>query len=391
MKLTRAGALLPALLAGLLVACGSEESQAPAEATYTWDLPPGFPTPKVPRDNPMSEVKVELGRRLFYDTRLSGNETFACGSCHLQKLAFSDGKAQAVGSTGEVHRRGSMSLVNAAYNPALTWANPLMDSLERQALVPMFGEFPVELGLANREDEVLGRLREDAAYPGLFAKAFPGEAEPISIHAVTLAIAAFERTIISGRSAYDRYANEGDASALSEPAKRGMDLFFSELLECHHCHGGFNFSSSVMFEGKAFDELFYQNTGLYNVDGKGGYPAQDTGLYEITGSPEDMGRYRAPTLRNIELTAPYMHDGSIATLEEAIEGHYARGGRLIEAGPFAGDGRQSPLKSIFLEGFALSARDRDDLVAFLKSLTDRELLQDPRLSDPFAPAGADGQ
>jgi cytochrome c peroxidase len=161
-----------------------------------------------------------------------------------------------------------------------------------------------------------------------------------------------------------------------------MELFYSERLECHHCHGGFNFTEASVHAGSAFDAALFHNTGLYDLDGAGAYPAGNTGLYELTGEPADMGRFRAPTLRNVAVTAPYMHDGSVETLEEVIR-IYEAGGRLIEDGPWAGDGRSSPLKSGLIPGFALTDDERADLVAFLESLTDARFLTDPRFADPY--------
>lgn len=350
---------------------------------YDFHLPKGFPKPKVPADNPMSAEKVELGRRLFYDKRLSGNQTYACASCHRQELAFTDGRAQGKGSTGQVHPRGAMSLANVAYAAVLTWANPLVDTLEDQALLPMFGETPVELGLAGKEDELFARLEAEALYRDLFARAFPDEEKPIALKTITRAIASFERSIISGHSAYDRYATGEDSSALDEAALRGRALYFSERLECFHCHGGFNFADSAIHEGSALREVMFHNTGLYNIGGKGAYPPDNTGVHEITGVSTDMGRFRAPTLRNIAVTAPYMHDGSIATLDEALD-HYAAGGRTIASGPNAGVGSESPFKSELITGFTLSPGEKADVIAFLKSLTDEAFLTDPRFADPWA-------
>jgi cytochrome c peroxidase len=357
-------------------------SSCATSPSWDWGLPPGIPAPRVPADNAMSAAKVELGRRLFYDVRLSGNQTQSCGSCHLQELAFTDGMAVSTGSTGDVTARGSMSLANVAYNPVQTWANPALVSLEDQALVPMFGEHPVELGLANMEDELVARLRAEPLYPDLFAEAFPGEADPISVPNTVRAIAAFERTLLSFDSPYDRYFYRGDRAALSEAALRGLDLFNSERLECFHCHGGFNFTDGVMHGGTRIPEIQFHNTGLYNIDGRGGYPPENRGLYEHTGDARDMGRFRAPTLRNITRTAPYMHDGSVADLDAVLD-HYAAGGRTIEDGPYAGVGSESPLKNIFLHGFTLSPDERADVMALLASLTDETFLTDPRFSDPW--------
>ncbi len=359
----------------------------PPPPPYEWRLPPGFPVPKVPADNPMTAAKVELGRRLFYDRALSGNGTYACSSCHRQALAFTDGRARAVGSTGEPHPRSSMSLANVAYGVTLTWADPRLTRLEDQARSPMLNEHPVELGLSGREDELLRRLRADPDYPGMFAAAFPDGSEPVSLANVARAIASFERTLISGDSPYDRLVYRDEAGALSESAKRGMRLFFSDRLNCSRCHGGFTFSGPITFEGARPIAATFHNNGLYNLGGDGGYPGDNPGLYAITGRKKDMGRFRAPTLRNIELTARYMHDGSIATLAEVIE-HYARGGRLVPDGPSAGDGRDSPRKSHLVRGFDLDDRGKADLVEFLKSLTDRSFVTDPRFAaPPPGPAG----
>lgn len=350
------------------------------EDTYDWQLPPDMPPPVVPEDNPMTPAKVELGRWLFYDTRLSGNKTMSCASCHVQALAFTDGKARSVGSTGETHPRSSMSLVNVAYASRLTWANPLLDRLEDQALTPLLGEDPVEMGLGQQADDFEALLRADANYSALATEAFPDDQDPHSLLNGVRAMSAFVRTIISLDAPYDRYI-AGDADALSDTAIRGMDLFFSERLECFHCHGGFNFSDSTTHANTRVESVGYHNTGLYNLAGEGAYPADNTGLYDMTGERRDMGRFKAPSLRNVAVTAPYMHDGSVATLEEVIR-HYQRGGRLIENGEYAGDGRLSPYKSEFVRGFELSDSEREDLKAFLQSLTDTTVLTDARFSNP---------
>ena len=348
---------------------------------YVWVLPDNAPQPAVPSDNPMSTAKVELGRWLFYDTRLSGNKTMSCASCHIQALAFTDGRARSVGSTGERHPRSSMSLVNVAYASRLTWADPLLDRLEDQALTPLLGEQPVEMGLGGKMDDFAALLRSEPTYKELTRKAFPKDQDPYSLLNGVRAISAFLRTIISFESPYDRYLR-GDEIAISDAAIRGMDLFFSERLECFHCHGGFNFTDSTTHANTTVDQVGYHNTGLYNLEGSGAYPQDNTGLYDMTGERRDMGRFKAPSLRNVAVTAPYMHDGSIPTLLDAIA-HYERGGRLIEKGAHAGDGRLSPFKSEFVTGFQLNDSERADLVAFLESLTDETVLTNERYSNPF--------
>lgn len=356
--------VLIAVFAGGLSACQK------APESWQWQLPDGFPAPQVPEDNPMTSEKVILGRHLFYDRNLSANQAQACGTCHQQQFAFSEPLPHSNGSTGEKVRRNSMPLVNVAYNTQLTWAHTGLDTLEKQILIPMFSEEPVELGITGYESEVLSRFDNDKYRP-MFEAAFPGEA--ISFELIAQAISSFVRSLISFNSPFDRYAYYGEDDALSESALRGMELFFSERLECHHCHGGFNFSQASKHADQPFEMTAFHNTGLYNIDGKGTYPESDIGLQEITLDPEHMGRFRAPTLRNVAVSAPYMHDGSVATLEEVIA-IYAAGGR--------GEGVNSPLKSPFMHGFLLSEQDMQDLIAFLQSLTDDEFLNNPAFAEP---------
>lgn len=356
----------------------------PAQSTpWQWSLPPGVPLPLIPADNPMTVERVELGRHLFYDIRLSGNGTQSCATCHAQALAFTDGRRTSTGSTGEAHPRNAQALVNVAYNSTLTWANPVLTELERQVQIPMFGEFPVELGITGREESVLAALRADPRYAALFAAAFPGETEPMGFTHVVKALSAFTRALTSFNSPYDRFVYGGDRAALSPAAQRGMRMFLSEDLKCHHCHTGFNFSQSTQHEGVTFIERPFFNTGLYNLGGSGAYPADNTGLYALTNDPLDMGKFRPPTLRNVARSGPYMHDGSLETLDDVVA-FYARGGRLIESGPNAGDGKLNKHKNGLVSGFTLTPEQKADLIAFLESLTDEGFLKDRRFSDPFA-------
>jgi cytochrome c peroxidase len=290
--------LLRSLLFFLLTA-------ASAQTPYTWDLPAGFPKPRVPDDNPMTAEKVELGRYLFYDRRLSSNGTQSCASCHVQSLAFTDGKPRGEGSTGERHPRGSMSLVNVAYTRVFTWIDQDLHSLEEQARLPMFGDHPIELGVTEKS---LALIRADPRYQKLFG------AEPITTDNIIKALACFERSIVSARSPYDRYHFDRDESAISAAAKHGEVLFFSTGFSCFRCHSGPNF----------------------------------------TGKPDEEGGFKAPTLRNIAVTAPYMHDGNVKTLDEAILHHVA-----------------------------MSDAERTDILEFLRTLTDEPLLHDPRFANPF--------
>jgi cytochrome c peroxidase len=336
----------------------------------------GFVLPPIPEDNPLTDAKAELGRHLFYDVRLSGNGQQSCESCHQQALAFTDGKALPQGSEGHTLRLNSQTLTNVAYNATYTWWNPILVTMEDQLFIPLTGDDPVELGIddGNRE-AVLQRFRDDPGYQSLFAAAFPADNDPVTLVNVVKALASFTRTLVSDRSAFDR-------GELSASAQRGRELFFSEKMECFHCHNGFNFSSSSVTVNTRFPERVFFNNGLYNLDQNGSYPADMPGKFKVTGDWADMGAFRPPTLRNIELTAPYMHDGSIASLADVID-FYAAGGRHIESGPKAGDGRLNPYKSDFVTGFEATEQEKQDLINFLKSLTDYEFIRDPRFSNPF--------
>lgn len=315
----------------------------------------------------MSEAKVRLGRRLFDDTRLSGNGTFSCASCHQQARAFTDGRAHALGSTGQAHPRSAMSLTNVAYNASYGWADGRVRTLEAQMAVPMFNEHPIELGLKGNEAAVVGRFAASPADAALFRESFPGDADPVSLETIVKAIASFERTLTSGGSPFDRYLYRDDRDALTPAAVKGMQLFFSDRLRCAQCHSGFNLSGPTQHAADAADPTFH-NTGLYNMDGRGAYPETDRGVFDVTHRPADMGRFRAPTLRNIAVTAPYMHDGSVPTLEAAIA-HYASGGLT------------SPLTSPRIKGFTVSPAEIKELTAFLNSLTDAAFLSNPEFAE----------
>jgi cytochrome c peroxidase len=240
-----------------------------------------------------------------------------------------------------------MSLANVAYGVSLTWVDAHQSTLEDQQLGPMLNRDPVELGLSGLEDEAVARLAADPSYAAAFGAAFPGE--PLDLTTVRKAIASFERTLLSGNSAYDRWIWRDDRTALSAAARRGMALFFSDRLACKDCHGGFTFSGPVAFDldGVPPDRPAFLNTG-------------------------SGGSFKAPTLRNVAVTPPYMHDGRFATLEQVID-YYASGGG------------SSPGKSPRIRGFAISESEGRDLVAFLESLTDEAFLSDPRFAEPTDP------
>jgi cytochrome c peroxidase len=326
------------------------------DAQYGWRLPPGFPPPLVPADNPMSEAKVALGCRLFFETRLSVTNTYSCASCHHPELAFTDGRALAIGAKGDSMHRGAMTLTNVAYNPAFTWASGSVVTLERQMEQPLFNEHPLEMGLKRDDRGLLEWLGQQEHYATAFRQSFPQEAAPVTIPNVLKAIASFERTLISGRSAFDRYVYDDDRAAFSAGARRGMRLFYSERSGCSHCHFGLNFSGPMVQRGKPQQHALFANNGSA-VKG-------DEGLSVETKRQQDRGRFRVPTLRNIALTAPYMHDGRFGTLEEVVE-HYVGGGKHAESIGVV-DSQIRPLD--------LSDEEKRDLVEFLKNLTDSEFV-----------------
>jgi cytochrome c peroxidase len=365
------------LLAGLSLSCRCEG--------YDFRLPEGIEPPVVP-DVCITRDAVELGRRLFYDERLSANETQSCASCHIQKLGFTDGKKTAVGSTGQTHSRNTLPLANVAYFRSLTWAQPSLHRLDNQMLIPFFSENTQttieELAIGGQEHIVIDRLKKDPQMVELFQRAFPDR--PINVVTMIKAISAFEATLLSFQSAYDR-------GVMTDAARRGEALFRSERLNCSSCHGGIFFNEDI--SGGEGPGSTFRNVGLYNIGNRGDYPdaalhpaadRQTQGLYAVTGDPNDRGRFRIPSLRNVAVTAPYMHDGSIATLPEVIE-HFNAGGRNIHSRPFAGDGRLHPARDARIRPLNLSAEEKADLLAFLEALTDDCFLNNPAFADPDLP------
>lgn len=359
MRRTIAAAVAGALLA--VVAC--IPAHAEMGGAYQWHLPPWMPPPPVPADNPMTVAKVELGRHLFYDGRLSLGGAVACASCHLQSLAFADGRALGVGVENIVGTRNPPGLANIGYFPRLTWANPNLQLLETHTLLPIFGDNPVEMGMDGKEQAIYASLAADPVYQRLFPAAFPERRGEISLFTVTRALGAFERSLTSADSPYDRYKH-GQPDAISPEAKRGEALFHSARLGCGGCH------TAIDHPADASAQKRFYNNGLYNLDGKGAYPLDNRGLIDHTDVAADMGKFRVAPLRNVAMTAPYMHDGSLPTLE-AVIAHYERGGV---------DG---PLKDARLKGFALTTDERAELLAFLRALTDIGFASNPAFADPW--------
>lgn len=324
---------------------------------------------QLPEDNPLTQEAVELGRRLFYDPRLSGNDSVSCSTCHLQRLAFSDGKPTAIGVSGRPLAFNSMSLANLMWGPRRFFWNGRASTLEEQALVPI--QHPDEM--AQDLDVLVDELAEDETYRLLFETAY-GKISPASIAA---ALASFQRTLVSANSRYDQFLR-GEIT-LTAQEELGRKLFMAHPdtkaslrgANCIDCHSQFLTSGfSTRFDG-------FANNGL---DAEADLPA---GLRGLTGKPEHRGLFKVPTLRNVALTAPYMHDGRFATLEEVLE-HYNEGIKV-----------SSTLSPLILEASNLDAAPGDRvslhltaletaaLIAFLHTLTDETFVTDPRFSNPF--------
>jgi cytochrome c peroxidase len=328
--------ILISLVAGTLLLAGCQQGSEPAASgsapKSTRQLAGGLgPLPPVehPVDNPMTPEKVELGKMLYFDTRLSGTERVSCATCHNPSFGWGEGVALSVGVGDQLLGRHSPTVLNAAYYTHQFWDGRAA-TLEEQAKGPITSK--VEMNADP--DVVVKRLQGIPDYAERFQQVF---GEPVSFDNIAKAIATYERTVVRGDSAFDRWA-AGDDAAMSEEAKRGYQLYTTKAL-CITCHSGPNFSDSK-----------FHNIG---VKGSG---TTDKGRFDVTKNPADLGAFKTPTVRNAALTAPYMHDGSIATLEELVE-HYDKGGEAV------------PNKSPLMVPLKLTAQEKADLVAFMKALT----------------------
>jgi cytochrome c peroxidase len=295
-------------------------------------VPDGFPELIFPEGNELTEARWLLGKKLFFDPVLSRDSSISCASCHLPQFAFSDTAAFSPGVDGAPGTRNAPSLANVAYHPYFMREGGV-PTLEMQILVPIqeHNEFDFNILL------IAERLQGDSLYRAMSQTAYGREPDHFVI---TRAIACFERTLLSGDSAYDR--NE-----LTSAAERGRQLFFGEKTQCSQCHGGFNFTHYA-----------FENNGLYEE-------YADPGRFRLTGLEQDRALFKVPSLRNVALTAPYMHDGSLGSLKEVVA-HYSSGGAA------------HPNKSPLIRPLGLSAQERADLVAFLESLTDVTFVNNPK-------------
>ena len=333
-------------------------------AAPVWDQTPyaleygDLPEPELPLDNPLTVQGVKLGRMLFYENRLSGDNSMACASCHKQENAFSDTNRFSTGIDGLKGARQAMSAVNMLWNTNGYFWDGRADKLRDQSLIPIEDEIEMHEKLPN----VVAKLEQDTMYTNQFYRAFGSE--EITSHRISLALEQFMNSIVSYRSKYDQYM--AGNTMFTEQEERGMELFFDEYnpffpetsgADCGHCHSG-----------KTFISQEYMNNGLDSV-------YNDQGRKRVTGQAGDEGAMKVTTLRNIVLTPPYMHDGRFSTLEEVID-HYNSG---LQNAPAL----DPALAMTMGTGLMLSDQDKSDLIEFLHTLTDAALITDPRYATPF--------
>jgi cytochrome c peroxidase len=307
-----------------------------ADAPFLLELPPGAPTLTIPTENPLTIASVKLGKALFFDPRLSLDRGISCASCHHPDRAFSDTVALSVGVNGRMTMRNAPSLANVAFH-TLLMRDGGTPTLEQQVLIPLLDTAEMDVTMAS----LIALLGTDADYQAQSRKAF---GRPIDAFVISRALASYERTLISGHSRFDEFRYQGDSTALTGQEKRGWAIFNGDRGKCSACHGGFDLSDHSFRDiGTSIDH------------------AADPGRQRITLHPADRGKFAVPTLRNIALTAPYMHDGSMRTLEQVVD-HFDNGGPA------------DPDKDPLMTPLHLTAQEKQDLVAFLRSLTDERPL-----------------
>lgn len=338
-------ALATALGCWLLVGCSVASSPSTPQGGMPGsaiEIPDGFPAFTAPEDNVPTAPRIALGRRLFYDTRLSRTNDISCSSCHVQEHAFADPNRVSAGVDGSMGTRNAPALVNLAWGKSFFWHGGAA-SLEVQAVGPI--KNPVEMDMTL--GEVAARLADDTSLSKAFQQAYR---EAASESTITRALASFGRSLVSGNSPYDRYV-AGDEAALGEAALRGKALFEGDRAACFHCHVAFNFTNNA-----------YRNNGSVADD-------PDEGRREVTQKDSDLGKFKVPTLRNVAVSAPYMHDGSLATLDDVIDAYVA-------------GGRGHPNTDPTIQPLDLTSDEKADLRAFLEALTDDDFLSNPAFAAP---------
>lgn len=349
--------VIPCLFWGLLLTlagCQIDGSEPPqvedGKATPLFlEGPSNLPPITIPLDNPTTVEGVALGRKLFYEKKLSADNTQSCGTCHAQSFGFSDnGRQFSVGVDQLEGTMNAMAIMNLAWSRYFFW-DGRSEGMENQAREPVIN--PIEMH--ENWPNVVSKLMGSAEYPPLFKKAFGSST--ISEDLVVKAIAQFERTLISGQTDYDKF-QRGEASNLSQAAYRGMQVFFTERGDCFHCH-----------VTDLLTDYDFHNNGLDSI-----LDSVNIGRAGVTGRSSDHAKFKTPGLRNVALTAPYMHDGRIATLAEVIE-HYNSG---IKRSPTLDPRIKKP------DGLFLTDQEKSDLLAFLESLTDQQFITNPAFADP---------
>ncbi len=328
----------------LFISCSDNE--VPEQTQYELEainIPSYFPEMKFPTDNAFSKDRWLLGRRLFYDKRLSVDSTLSCASCHKQSSGFADNVSTTNGVKNRAGTRNVPSIANVGFRPYFLSEGGLA-TLEMQVLVPIQEHNEFDYNLIK----IVQRLATDKVYQELAMKAYE---RPLDAFVITRAISTFERSLVSGNSKYDKFKYLGKTNLFTEQEKKGMALFFNDKTNCSKCHGGFEFTS--------YD---FQNNGLYEE-------YADTGRYRLTGLESDIAKFKIPSLRNVGFTAPYMHDGSITTLDDVLL-HYKSGGKNHKN------------KSNLIQPLALNMDEIQSLKAFLLTLNDEEFVVNKYFSEP---------
>ncbi|MBL0765215.1 cytochrome-c peroxidase [Marivirga atlantica] len=356
-----------------LMACKQRETIDPVAETFELNVPAYFGpyNDRIPEDNPITEEGFQLGRKLFYEPRLSKDNTMTCSFCHQQEKAFTDRRAVSIGVDGLPGKVSAMSLVNLMWSDNFTW-NGKDPSIEEQALEPI--QNPIEL---HQSLEAAIEKLEQANYQDDFEAAF-GDPE-ITSEKIGKALAQFERALISANSKYDQYLRGEYQPTASE--RRGIELFYTHPIpgqlrggNCGDCHLGPRTSGALEgFRG-------FHNNGIDSEE------TMDAGLYEVTGNPADSGKFKAPSLRNIAITPPYMHDGRFKSLEEVLD-HYNTG---IKRSPtldiLLKEGSNEIVNPNEPVDLGLTDQEKEDIIAFLHMLTDEDFVSNPRFSNPFTNA-----
>lgn len=317
------------IVSSLFIACSKDPAMQGEE--HLMSIPVGFPSMAIPDSNEFTLERWALGKRLFYDPVLSLSNKVSCASCHKSDLAFSDDVSLSFGDMNVVGKSNSPTLTNIGYNPYFTRAGGV-PTLEMQILVPIQEHDEFNSNILDIAEE----LNTDSTYIKQSLKAYQRIPDP---YVITRAIANFERSLISGNSTFDEWYYQGMEKSMNESELKGYKLFTSSRTNCGVCHSGFNFT-----------DYSFKNNGLYEV-------YADSGRMRLTRLETDRALFKVPTLRNVELTKPYMHDGSMKTLEEVVE-HYNSGGK------------NHPNKSSLIRPLMLTKQEKKDLIAFLKALTD---------------------